>query len=65
MEIRQTIIDACLSMNTLGINQGTSGNISVRIGDQMLITPSGIASDRLSPDVIVPMPLRGDVAALG
>jgi ribulose-5-phosphate 4-epimerase/fuculose-1-phosphate aldolase len=27
---RQAIIDACRRMNALGINQGTSGNISVR-----------------------------------
>jgi L-fuculose-phosphate aldolase len=35
---RQSIIDACLRMNQLGINQGTSGNISLRHGDGMLIT---------------------------
>ena len=29
-EKRQSIIDACRSMNALGINQGTSGNISLR-----------------------------------
>ena len=32
-EKRQAIIDACRRMNALGINQGTSGNISVRHGD--------------------------------
>ena len=30
---RQAIIDASRRMNALGINQGTSGNISVRHGD--------------------------------
>ena len=30
---RQSIIDTCLRMNALGINQGTSGNISIRHGD--------------------------------
>jgi len=62
---RQSVIDACISMNTLGINQGTSGNISVRVGDHMLITPSGVAYDRLTPDMIVSMPLRGDTPAPG
>ncbi len=28
---RQSIIDACRQMNSLGINQGTSGNISLRM----------------------------------
>ncbi|OUS38564.1 class II aldolase [Rhodobacterales bacterium 56_14_T64] len=64
-EIRQAVIDACLSMNTLGINQGTSGNISVRVGDQMLITPSGVAYDRLTPEMIVSMPLKGATPAPG
>jgi len=31
-EKRQSIIDACRSMNALSINQGTSGNISLRDG---------------------------------
>ena len=31
-DIRQSIIDACRSMNATGLNQGTSGNISVRHG---------------------------------
>ena len=39
-EKRQSIIDACLRMNTLGINQGTSGNISLRHGEGMLVTPT-------------------------
>ncbi len=37
---RKSIIQASLSMNALGINQGTSGNVSVRYGDRLLITPS-------------------------
>ena len=39
-EKRQSIIDACRSMNALGINQGTSGNISLRHGEELLITPT-------------------------
>ena len=39
-EKRQSIIDACRSMNALGINQGTSGNISLRHGEGLLITPT-------------------------
>lgn len=64
-ELRQAIIDACLSMERQQINQGTSGNISVRIGDQMLITPSGIDYGRMTPDMIVAMPLDGRDPAPG
>ena len=39
-EKRQSIIDACRSMDALGINQGTSGNISLRHGEGLLITPT-------------------------
>lgn len=52
-EIRQSIIDACLEMNASGLNQGTAGNISIRVEDGMLITPSGIAYNQMSPDDIV------------
>ena len=42
LEIRKTIIVSFRSMNMLGINQGTSVNISARYEDRMLITPSGV-----------------------
>ena len=41
-EKRQSIIDHCLEMNRSGLNQGTSGNISMRHEDGLLITPTGI-----------------------
>jgi len=59
MSIRQTIIDSCLLLDAKGINQGTSGNISVREGDAMLITPSGIPYDQMTPEMIVSVPLDG------
>ena len=40
--IRKAIVEACRRMNALGINQGTSGNISVRWRDGLLISPSGV-----------------------
>jgi len=55
--LRQSIIDGCLWMQTSGLNQGTSGNISLRVGDGMLITPSAVAYDKMTPDMIVHMPL--------
>lgn len=50
---RKAIIEYCLKMNRIGINQGNSGNISVRHGDGLLITPSSIPYDRLAPEDIV------------
>ena len=60
---RQSIIDACLRMNQLGINQGTSGNISLRHDDGMLITPTSVPYDAMQPDQIVFMKLDSAPAA--
>ncbi len=49
---RQAIIDACRRMNTLGINQGTSGNISVRFGNGLLITPTSVPYDGQTPAMV-------------
>src|SRR5579864_8621430 len=56
---RQSIIDACREMNRLGINQGTSGNISLRHDDGMLITPTSVPYDSMQVDQIVFMRLDG------
>ncbi len=60
LEKRRGIIAACLWMNSSGLNQGTSGNISVRHGDRMLISPSGVPYEQLEPDDIVAMTLTGE-----
>lgn len=62
-EKRQSIIDACLRMNALGINQGTSGNISLRHDAGMLITPTSVPYETMQPEEIVFMGLDGSVDA--
>src|SRR3546814_17588060 len=52
-DLRRTIIAGCREMNALGINQGTSGNISARVEDGFLITPSGIPYGGMEPEQIV------------
>ena len=49
-------------MNRLGINQGTSGNISLRHGDGMLITPTSVPYETMKPEQIVFMELDGSCA---
>ena len=58
-EKRQSIIDACRSMNALGINQGTSGNISLRHGEGLLITPTSTPYEAMRPEQIVFMGMDG------
>ena len=59
-ETRQAIIDACLWMNASGLNQGTSGNVSARVADGMLITPSAVHYADMTPDMICKVPLVGE-----
>ncbi|MFI1967127.1 class II aldolase/adducin family protein [Streptomyces pathocidini] len=42
-----------------GLVVGTSGNVSVRVGDTVLVTPSGVPYDRLGPDDAVGVDLAG------
>jgi len=60
--LRVELIDSCREMNRRGITRGTSGNISVRSGDGFLISPTGIAYDDLTPDLIVHMQMDGTFA---
>ena len=50
---RAALIETCLAMNASGINQGTSGNVSVRWGEGLLITPSALAYAAMTPADIV------------
>jgi len=60
-DLRRQLIAVAVEMNRCGLNQGTSGNLSVRSGKGMLITPSGIPYENLSADDIVAVEgRRGD-----
>jgi L-fuculose-phosphate aldolase len=47
-------------MNALGINQGTSGNISVRCGTDMLISPSAVPYDEMLPEQVAALAIAGN-----
>ena len=57
--LRRQLIGTARRMNALGINQGTSGNLSARIEGGLLVTPSGVDYDALKPADIVEMALDG------
>lgn len=57
--LRGDIIRACQYMDRRGINQGTSGNISVRWKDGLLITPSGLPYDSMAPEDIIFLAMDG------
>ena len=60
-DVRQQIIDACREMVANGLNQGTSGNVSVRFEDRMLISPSATPYDAMSLDMIAAMDLSAEM----
>ncbi len=60
-DARAALIATCLQMNALRINQGRSGNVSIRwdrgAAQGMLVTPSALAYERMVVDDLVWMPL--------
>ena len=51
--IRVRLIEAARRMNSSGINQGRSGNVSVRIEGGFLVTPTGVPYESLNPPDLV------------
>jgi L-fuculose-phosphate aldolase len=50
LALRKNIIAHGLEMNSGGLNQGTSGNISARWRDGFLVTPTGVPYRELQPE---------------
>ncbi|TSB24071.1 class II aldolase/adducin family protein, partial [Streptomyces benahoarensis] len=46
-----------------GLVVGTSGNVSARVGDTVLVTPSGVPYDRLGPGDLTAVDLDGHQCA--
>jgi L-fuculose-phosphate aldolase len=56
---REAIISTARRLNPSGLNQGTSGNLSHRVDDGFLVTPTGMEYDALRPEDIVLMRFDG------
>lgn len=59
MDLRMEIIATCLRMNAAGLNTGSAGNLSVRIDGGLLLTPSGVPYEKMTPESIVEMDWEG------
>ena len=61
--LRQQIIDTCRQLEARGLNQGTSGNVSVRCGADaaagFFLTPTSLPYDRMVPEDVVHVTLDG------
>jgi len=57
---RELVIEYCLRMLEDGLTVGTSGNVSVRAGENIAITPSGVDYEALVPQDICIITLDGN-----
>lgn len=64
-ELRHSLLDVVARLETMGFNHGSSGNVSCRIGDDILITPTGGNSGNTTPDRLVRLKRDGTVVGDG
>lgn len=60
--LRQSVLDTARALGANGLNRGTAGNVSARVADGFLITPTGLGYERATSDDIVGMKLDGSWA---
>ena len=57
--LRQQLVTVARRMNGTGLNQGTSGNLSVRIEGGILVTPSSLPYEQMEVGDLVALDLSG------
>ena len=57
--LRGQIVSVMKLMDQRGLNRGTSGNVSARFGDGLLVTPSGVIPDELTAENVVFVDAQG------
>jgi len=58
-DLRAALAETAKQTVRHGLNQGSSGNVSVRLREGFLITPSGLPNDTLEPDQMVFVDMQG------
>lgn len=61
--LRNDLVAQARALDAAGLNRGSSGNLSVRDGADMLITPSGVPASAMRPEMLARMPLDADDGA--
>jgi len=59
LALREAMMATARRMNASGLNQGTSGNLSQRVEDGFLITPTGMDYEAMVPEDLVLMRFDG------
>ncbi len=63
--LRAEIVATAQAMDRAGFAPSKSGNVSARLGDGFLITPSGLPYARMGPGDLVAMSLEGETLSPG
>ncbi len=63
--LRLRMCEAALQLDAVGLNRGSTGNLSVRQGIHWLVTPSGVAAQDLQPASMVLMDFHGQALGPG
>lgn len=63
--LRRKLVAVSRQLVALGLNRGTAGNAGVRLGERLLVTPSGVPADELSPEDMVMLDAQGRVLGTG
>lgn len=60
-QLRESVVGAAREMSARSLSQGTSGNVSARTADGMLVTPSAVPYAAMTPQDVVRLDLDGHV----
>ena len=60
MRLREQLVAHYKRVDALGLNEMSSGNLSVRLGDRMLISPNGATGDSIAVDTVVATSFDGN-----
>lgn len=64
-KLRAQIVEVMAAMDARGLNRGTSGNVSARLGEGILVTPTGVPPSMLQPEHIVKLAADGSYDPAG
>jgi L-fuculose-phosphate aldolase len=62
-QLKQDIVRICRMLHRKNYLAATDGNVSVRLGDRVLVTPSGVHKGLMEPDQVITVDLKGAVIA--
>ncbi len=62
-QLRQEIVRVCRMLHQKNYLAATDGNVSVRLGDRVLLTPSGVNKGMLAEDQVITVDLEGRLLA--